>query len=195
MLKIIAAQSGHSLFITTKSDLVARDADLLKQIASKSRLNVSLTITTTDEKLAALTEPYAPRPYLRFQAIRKLSDAGIRTGVLAHPLMPLINDSEKSLESIGRMAAESGAKYISAAPLFLKPCSRAVFLPFVEQQFPHLARRYRERYEKHAYLKGEYPKMVQERIERVRQRYGLTQRAPEYAPEQYASSPQMALFE
>ncbi len=195
MLRVIAGQSGHHLFITTKSDLVSRDADILQEIAKRNRLNVSLTITTVDDHLAALTEPFAPRPYLRFAAVKKLSQAGLRVGVLAHPMMPLINDSEKAIDRLARTAAENGAQYISAAPLFLKPCSKAVFLPFLEEQFPHLARRYRERYQRSAYLKGDYPKRIQERIEAVRIRYSLTQRVPDYDAAQYASGPQLALFE
>ena len=72
--------------------------------------------------------------------------------------MPLINDSEESLERVCAAAARNGASSFSAAPLFLKPCAAQVFLPFLEERFPHLVRRYRERFEKTAYLKGHYPR-------------------------------------
>jgi hypothetical protein len=60
--------------------------------------------------------------------------------------------------------------------LFLKPCSAQVFLPFLEERFPHLVRRYRERFEKNAYLRGHYPEMIAERVERIRARHKLTAR-------------------
>jgi len=101
--------------------------------------------------------------------------------VLAHPVMPLINDSEESLDQVCAAAARNGASSFSAAPLFLKPCAAQVFLPFLEERFPHLVRRYRERFEKTAYLKGHYPEMIAERVERIRVRHKLSERrAPEW---------------
>jgi hypothetical protein len=55
-------------------------------------------------------------------------------------------------------------------PLFLKPCSRKVFLPFIAERFPQFARRYRERYERAAFLKGDYPALIKERVARIRNR-------------------------
>jgi DNA repair photolyase len=176
MLEVFAGERGFSLGITTKSDLVARDAELLARIARKNTVSVHLTITTLDEALARLLEPRAPRPELRVAAVRKLTQAGVRVGVLAHPMMPLINDSEKSLEAVCEAAAASGASSFSASPLFLKPCAQAVFFPFLEQHFPHLVGRYRERYQANAYLKGHYPEMIRERVQKVLSRHKLAAR-------------------
>ena len=65
------------------------------------------------------------------------------------------------------------------------PCSRRVFFPFVEQRFPHLLRRYRERYESDPYLKGPYRDMIRARINEIRDRYGLASSPPhrDWAPE------------
>jgi hypothetical protein len=62
--------------------------------------------------------------------------------------------------------------------LFLMPCSRKVFFPFVEKHFPHLLRRYQERYERDAYLKGPYREIVRERISGIREKYGLKSGPP-----------------
>ena len=105
-----------------------------------------------------------------------LSDAGIAVSVLAHPVMPLINDSEDSLDRVCRAAAENGACGFSAAPVFLKPCAQQVFFPFLERHFPHLVRRYKERFEKNAYLKGHYPAMIEERLAKVRARHKMKSR-------------------
>jgi DNA repair photolyase len=176
MLEVFASERGLSLGITTKSDLVARDAELLARIGRKNTVSVHLTITTLDEALARLLEPRAPRPKLRVAAVRKLTQAGVRVGVLAHPMMPLINDSEKSLDAVCAAAAASGASSFSASPLFLKPCAQAVFFPFLEQHFPHLLRRYQERYQANAYLKGHYPEMIRERVQKVLSRHKLAAR-------------------
>jgi DNA repair photolyase len=173
---------------------VARDAALMARISRKNRIRVHLTITTLDERLARLLEPRAPRPELRLGAVRTLSEAGISVSVLAHPVMPLINDSEASLDDVCEAAVRNGATSFSAAPLFLKPCAAKVFLPFLEQRFPHLARRYRERFEKSAYLKGHYPEMIAERVEKIRARYKITNRhAPEWPSEPFQDD-QLNLF-
>ena len=182
MLEVFAGESGLDMGITTKSDLVGRDVDLLARIARKNAVQVNLTITTLDEALARLLEPRAPRPALRLGAVRKLSEAGIRVSVLAHPVMPLINDSEASLDRVCEAAAKNGATSFSAAPVFLKPCSRQVFFPFLEQHFPHLVRRYRERFEKNAYLKGHYPEMLKERVQKIRERHKLVEREMPHWP-------------
>jgi DNA repair photolyase len=150
-----------------------------------------MTITTLDEALARLLEPLAPRPALRLGAVRKLSEAGITVSVLAHPVMPLINDSEASLDRVCHAAAENGASSFSAGPLFLKPCAQEVFFPFLEQNFPHLVRRYKERFEKSAYLKGHYPEMIEERLQRVRARHKMMSRDVLECP----ASDQLTLFE
>jgi DNA repair photolyase len=176
LLEVFAGERSLDLGITTKSDLVAGDAALMAEIARKNRIRVHLTITTLDERLARLMEPRAPRPALRLAAVKKLTEAGIPVSVLAHPVMPLINDSEESLDRVCAAAARNGASSFSAAPLFLKPCAAQVFLPFLEERFPHLVRRYRERFEKSAYLKGHYPEMIAERVERIRARHQLAAR-------------------
>jgi len=176
MLEVFAGERGFILGITTKSDLVARDADLLARIGRANSVSVHLTITTLDEALARLLEPRAPRPALRVAALRKLTDAGVRVGVLAHPMMPLINDSEQSIEAVCKEAAANGASSFSASPLFLKPCAQQVFFPFLEQHFPHLLRRYKERYQANAYLKGHYPEMIRERVHKVLSRHKLPPR-------------------
>jgi len=178
MLEVFAGERGFSLGITTKSDLVARDAELLAQIGRKNTVSVHLTITTLDEALARLLEPRAPRPGLRVAAVRALTQAGVRVGVLAHPMMPLINDSEKSLEAVCAAAAANGASSFSASPLFLKPCAQQVFFPFLEQHFPHLLRRYKERYQTNAYLKGHYPEVIRERVQNALSRHKLAPRQP-----------------
>jgi DNA repair photolyase len=193
MLEAFAGERGLDLGITTKSDLVARDAALMGRIARQNRIRVHLTITTLDERLARLLEPRAPRPELRLGAVQTLSQAGIPVSVLAHPVMPLINDSEASLDAVCKAAVRHGASSFSAAPLFLKPCAAQVFLPFLEQRFPHLVRRYRERFEKSAYLKGHYPEMISERVERIRSRHKMADRQPEWPVQPYQDD-QLELF-
>ena len=194
LLEVFAMEEGHTLSITTKSDLVARDADLLREIGEKNCLHVFLTITTTDDRLARLLEPYAPRPGLRLDALSKLTAAGVRVVVLASPMMPLINDSPGNLDRVAKAISERGAQYMMGGVLFLKPCAQRAFFPFLEAEFPHLLRRYRERYERGAFLKGDYPDTIAKRVEAARQTYGLTQRPGPYQPTSWMGEPQLSLF-
>jgi DNA repair photolyase len=193
ILEVFAKTSGFRLGITSKSDLIPRDLDLLKEIARRHYLSVHVTVTTMDRELARLIEPLAPRPDLRIQAVRKLASAGIRVSVFCAPVMPLINDSDPSLDAIGKAAKSAGANNFGSNVLFLKPCSYAVFVPFLEKNFPLLVRRYRERYEKSAYVRGEYPKTIQERVATIRRRYAYDPRE-QAEPELWPKDPQMTLF-
>ena len=174
ILEEFARHRGFELGIVTKSNLIVRDLDLLKEVAKANRLSVHITITTLNVELARILEPRAPRPDLRIDAVRLLSQAGIRAGVSCSPVVPGITDSPKDLESVIQAAAEAGADYVFANPLFLKPCSAAVFLPFLEKNFPHLAESYRQRYRDRAFLPPAYGKRLSQLRARLREKYKLT---------------------
>ncbi|WP_263379085.1 SPL family radical SAM protein [Granulicella paludicola] len=146
LLEVFAKHEGLRIGLITKSNLITRDIELLKQIAAKNTLVIHITITTTDSALARQLEPRAPRPELRFDAVRKLREAGLTAGVLCSPLLPGINDSLQSLDAVANRAAAAGASFLGAHPLFLKSCSRPTWLSFVRDTFPHLAADYERRY-------------------------------------------------
>jgi DNA repair photolyase len=194
MLEVFAATAGLRLGIITKSDLIVRDVDVLQEIARRHYVRISVTVTTVDGELARLLEPMAPRPDLRLAAVRALSDAGFKVVVGCSPVMPLINDSVESLEGVARAAAAAGADRLWANVLFLKPCAYQVFLPFLEERFPQLVRKYRERYARVAYLRGAYPEMIQQRVEQVRKIHGLDRPGEVCEPELWPQVRQMGLF-
>lgn len=194
MLEAFAQTSGFRLGITTKSDLIARDIDVLQEVARRHYVSVHMTVTTIDRDLARLIEPMAPRPDLRLNAVRKLTAAGLRASVFCAPVMPLINDSDPQLDALAKAAARAGARTFGANVLFLKPCSKQVFLPFIDEHFPQLARKYHERYDRFAYLKGDYPKRVQARVQAIRMRYGFDRKTATPEPELWPRDEQMALF-
>ena len=173
LLEELALHRGLRLGIITKSDLVLRDAELLRRILEHNSLHVSLTVTTVDIGLARILEPRAPRPDLRLEAVRKLNLAGIPTGVNCAPLLPGITDSAGDLGKLVLAAKDAGATSIFAGPLFLKPCSAAVFLPFLEAEFPHLAASYRERYAHSAFLPAEYGKRIRRLLADLRKKHGM----------------------
>ena len=175
ILEELARHQGLEVAIITKGNLILRDVDLLVEIGKKNRLMANVTITTLYADLARILEPRAPRPDLRMETVRKLNEAGIRTGVSCSPVIPGITDSLRNLDALVRATAEAGGKHIFANPLFLKPCSAAVFLPFLEKEFPQLVADYQKRYKDRAFLPQTYGKRISELMARLRQKYGLPQ--------------------
>jgi DNA repair photolyase len=173
ILEELARHEGLELGIITKGNLILRDMDLLTQIGQKNRLTANVTITTLNVELARILEPRAPRPDLRMETVRKLSQAGIRTGVSCSPVIPGITDSLRNLEALVRATAEAGGKHIFANPLFLKPCSAAVFLPFLEKEFPQLAADYQRRYKDRGFLPKSYGKRISQLVARLREKHGM----------------------
>ncbi len=179
LLEVFARRSGHSLGIITKSKLIERDIDLLAKVAQRNRLVVHITITTPDAALARLLEPRAPHPDLRFQAVRKLRDAGIVAGILCSPLLPGITDTAEALDAMATRAAQVRASFFCANPLFLKPCSRPTYLSFVREHFPHLLPDYHRRFDHADFAAPGYRHQMSALVERVRRKHGLGRRSSE----------------
>jgi len=173
ILEKMVLREGLSLSITTKSDQVVRDIDLLKRIAERSSITVNLSITTMRVRLARMLEPRAPRPDLRLEAVRKLRDAGISAGVLAMPVLPGITDAEGDLDTLARGARDAGAQWLAGRVLFLMPASLKQFMPFLDEKFPKLSKRYREWYGRYGSVPETYRKEIAARVEKVRRKYGL----------------------
>ncbi len=173
ILEELARHEGLELGIVTKSNLILRDIDLLRRVAQQHRLGINMTVTTMDIALARILEPRAPRPDLRMQVVKELTRAGISVGVICAPVLPGITDSAANLEALVRAAAQSGARHIYANPLFLKPCSANVFLPFLEKEFPQLVEQYRRRYSEQAFVSAVYRKRISAFMAALRKKHGV----------------------
>jgi DNA repair photolyase len=164
---------GLSVSITTKSDQVVRDIDVLRRIAARSTLQVNLTVTTPRPRLARLLEPLAPRPDLRLAAVRALRRAGLAAGVFVMPVLPGLTDHPEDLDALARAARDVDAQWFAARVLFLMPASRKQFLPFLEAKFPALARQYREWYGRAADAPESYRREISRSVAALRRKYGL----------------------
>jgi DNA repair photolyase len=179
LLEVFAARRDLSLSITTKSDLVTRDLDLLTRISERNDLCVNFTITSPHYALSRRIEPRAPRPDKRLAAIKALAEAGVTVGVFLMPVMPRINDAPEDLELLMRLASEAGAGYLISQVLFLRQSAKKRFFPFLAEEFPELLPFYRRLYAGPqtealaAYTRG---KMAE--IAHLKQRYGLTDTRP-----------------
>ena len=181
ILEELSRHEGLEIGIVSKSTMMLRDVDLFQVIAERNKLFVNLTITTLHTDLARILEPRAPRPDLRMDALRELSKAGIAAGVICAPVLPGITDSPKDLDALVRATVEAGGKYIFANSLFLKPCSAAIFLPFLENEFPQLAESYRKRFAERAFVSTAYRKRLSELMAKLRKKYGIVNAYERYS--------------
>ena len=179
ILDRLVGRKGMSLSITTKSNQVVRDIDLLRRISEHSRITVNVTITTLRPRLARLLEPRAPHPHLRMEAVRKLREAGISAGVFAMPVIPGLTDREADLDALAAAAHDAGALWFCANTLFLMPASWKTFFDFLEAKFPRLAVRYRDLYRGYGEAPKAYRQEIAERVHRLQAKYGLGTRPQE----------------
>jgi DNA repair photolyase len=192
ILEQIAVREGLSVSITTKSNQIVRDLDLLKRITERSSLFVNITVTTLRTRLARLLEPRAPRPDLRLVAVKALREAGIPTGVFASPILPMLTDSEANLDALARAARDAGAQWFIGSALFLMPSSQKQFFPFLEEKFPKLLKQYCQWFARSGYAPEEYRAEITERVRKIRAKYHLG--AKPYGPDaRVYRSPQLAL--
>lgn len=113
----ILAETSHPLTITTKSDRVVRDIDILSAMASKGLVAVAISITSLDDRIHRSLEPRAPRPQKRLAALRALAKAGIPVHISIAPVIPAITDHE--IEVLVAAGAEAGAQTASYIPIRL----------------------------------------------------------------------------
>ncbi|HZQ26008.1 MAG TPA: radical SAM protein [Terriglobales bacterium] len=187
ILEEMSLHRGLDIGIVTKSHLVLRDTDVLQRVAEHNELFVNLTVTTTNTELARILEPRAPRPDLRLDAVRRLNVAGLNAGVICAPVVPGITDGPRDLEALVKAVASAGGKYVYANPLFLKPCSAAIFLPFLESKFPHLVEDYRRRFAERAFLPQAYGKRLSQLMAKLRIKHKIGDNYGRYSRKSHPS--------
>jgi DNA repair photolyase len=138
--------------LLTKSPLLLRDLDLMRELNAVTDFSAALSIPTLDQKAWRATEPRSPNPSARLDALAELARAGIRTGVLVAPLMPGINDSPEQVREVVRLATEAGAGYVTGIALHLRRGVREVFMEWLAEQRPELVPRYEALYRRGAYM-------------------------------------------
>jgi len=134
---------GFGVAIATKSPLITRDIDILKDIQKRSPVIVKMTITTADDSLCKKIEPNVPVSSERFKAIKALSDHGIYCGILLMPILPFINDSQENILEIVRLGKENGAGFIYPSfGVTLRDKQREYFYDQLDHYFPGIKQKY-----------------------------------------------------
>jgi DNA repair photolyase len=149
-------ESGTPFSILTKSPLVTRDLDVLQAANDHLDVTVNFSIATLDERVWRATEPGAPNPRRRVEAMAKLSAAGIRTGALMMPVLPGMSDSPAQLRETVAAIEGAGGRLLGIGPVHLRPGVREHFLGWLAEHDPELHADYLRRYATSDYAPKRY---------------------------------------
>ena len=205
----VLAEFRNPVSIVTKSHLVTRDADLLGVLAGERAARVFLSVTTLDRELARKLEPRAASPARRLDAIRRLSGAGVETGVMIGPVIPGLTDHE--LPGIVEAAAAAGAAAASFIVLRLPFGVKELFSEWLQRHCPNRAARVLERvrdvragrlndprFRSRMRGEGPYAEHIRSMFEVATRRHGLDRKLPPLSTKSFrhpGSTSQGDLFE
>jgi DNA repair photolyase len=149
-------EHANPFSILTKSPLVTRDLDILVAANERTDVTVNFSIATLDERVWRATEPGAPNPRRRIDAMAKLSAAGIRTGALMMPILPALSDRPEQLRETVKAINDAGGRLLGIGALHLRPGVREHFLGWLRDADPTLHRDYLRRYAADNYAPAHY---------------------------------------
>ncbi len=159
--------------ISTKSDLVLRDYDLIDRLSRITYINVASSITTMDEDLRGIIEPGSASSRARFAMLKEFRKTRASVGLHVMPILPFLTDGEDNLNRLFSAAADSSVHYVLPGVLYLRGKTRPSFLAFLEGQFPELLKHYGELYKKGGADKA-YKNSLYEIVNRLRDTYNLS---------------------
>ncbi|HUI03167.1 MAG TPA: radical SAM protein [Acidimicrobiales bacterium] len=160
-------EARNPFSILTKSTLILRDLDVLVDAAAHTDVQCNLSIGTLDEDVWRKTEPGTPHPRQRVEAVRKLNEAGIPTGVLVAPIIPGWSDSAEQLAEVSRACLDAGAVFVTPIVLHLRAGVKEHFLDALRTVHPELQRDLSRRYARSAYLPAGAQQAIADRVHAV----------------------------
>lgn len=157
--------------ISTKSDLILRDFELIDKLSNIVPVRIASTITTANEKLSSLIEPNVISPLKRFETLKEFNKTKAIVGVHAIPVMPFI--TEDGLENLFIKTKENNLDYIICEVLNLKGECRKIYLNFVRKNFPQYYKKYLYIYNNNGELKEEYKNKIYKKIKFLEEKYNI----------------------
>lgn len=159
--------------ISTKSDLILRDYDLINELSKITYVNVAATITTMDESLRKLIEPGAVDSYKRFEMLKTFRKTNASVGLHVMPIIPYLTDNFENINSLFSKAKESDVDYVLPGTLYLRGETRGVFFEFIKTQFPYLYNDLSELYKTGGADKN-YKNKLYKMVNGLREKYNLS---------------------
>lgn len=176
----VIADNRYPVHITTKSNLILRDIDILEEI-NNIYASVAITITTADNLLAQKIEPAAPVSSDRFKAIGILSTLGINVGITMMPILPFMEDSEKNIIEIIKKANEYGAKFIYPSfGMTLRDRQRDYYYSKLDEIFPGMRNKYEKKFGSFYGCKANNVNKLKKIFDEACGKYGISTKMPTY---------------
>ncbi|HEX3076021.1 MAG TPA: radical SAM protein [Lachnospiraceae bacterium] len=124
--------------ISTKSDLILRDFDLIDELSSITYVNVAATITCMEESIREKIEPGGVESRRRFAMLKEFSKTNASRGLHFMPIIPYLTDTRENVEALYSAAAESNISYVLPGVLYLRGKTRQVFFEFIRREYPNI---------------------------------------------------------
>ncbi len=180
--------------ISTKSDLILRDLDLIKKLSAVAQVAIGFTITAADELVRRQIEPYAPTSERRFTALKKIKqETQAITGLHAMPFLPFITDTEVNIDQLFSRAREVEVDYCLACPVRLMGQTRRTFLDFIRQDYSQYYEDYLKLYKHGQFPDKEYYQKFRQLIYRLKKKHFLSSRVRHLAQEDIPEKGQLKL--
>ena len=179
--------------ITTRSPLILRDMDLLREMNITS---INFSINTLNAELCRMIEPATPFPQKRLETVQKLVEEGVTAGIFIAPILPKLTDSMEELERLIKGAKLHQAMFAVPSVLRLKPEVKLWYFETLQKCAPHLLSAYTKQYQS-AYPSRDYVKALMKRVHAILTEVGLSSNIPEQnkrsiLPKQTVQDEQMA---
>lgn len=159
--------------ISTKSDLILRDYDLIDELSRLTYINVAATITCMDEDIRRKIEPCGAQSLKRFTMLKEFSKTNASTGLHFMPIIPLLTDNRENVDNLYSHAAQSGVDYVLPGVMYLRGKTRQVFFEFIKEEYPHLWEPLHAFYEKGGADK-EYKNELYKMVNELKEKYKLS---------------------
>ncbi|MDB0441238.1 SPL family radical SAM protein [Clostridioides difficile] len=159
--------------ISTKSDLILRDYDLIDKLSRITYINIASTITTVDERKQKLIEPNGVDSMRRFKMLKEFRKTNASVGLHVMPIIPYITDDFENVNSLFRYAKESNVHYVLPGTLYLRGITRGVFFDFIKKEFPDLFDKLSILYSTGSANK-EYKNQLYKMVNQLRNKYSLS---------------------
>ena len=185
---------NQPIIISTKSDLILRDIDLIEKLSKKTYVNIASTITVMDEKIRKLIEPYSKSSIQRINMLKEIGKTNANTAIHMMPIIPYITDSIENIDKIFYLGKQINVDYILTGPLNLRGQTRSYFLNFIRKNFSEEYKKIEKLYESSSTLNKEYLTNLNKKIYFIRKKYNISSNYMKKINEHYSNVEQLSLF-
>jgi len=172
ILKLLIKHKTPAI-ISTKSDLILRDYDLIDQLSHITYINEAATIITHDEQQRIKLEPGAVSIAQRFAILKEFRKTNASVGMHQMPIIPFLTDSNECLENLYCQAKDSGVHYVLPGTMYLRGKTTSYFFEFIKKEYPSIFTQIKNLYKKGGAC-TEYKTELYKRLNHIRDKYGLT---------------------